>query len=656
MRHGPLPPSLFLLFVARAGYAQDGGIAPEDAGVGEDAETSAAAAPDATVAQDGESGRSPAAFAPPMATAGTDVVVTATRSSSRDRSKDSTTIPGDRLRSGAPSTVFEALSRESADVYVPSRGIGIHGVGNGATGGIRIRGLGGSPNSQILVVEDDVPDYQGIFGHPIPDAYVPHLIDEVVVIKGGDSTLYGTNAMGGVVVLRSRWLDRDEDGYELVSDAGFGSYSTMRQAVSLLGRQGSWDVASGLTSLKTDGHRPGTAGGDQVGSLALRYRWTPRLFVTVRDKIVHLQGGDPGPVSTPTIDHWVDVWRNTTAVQVGFSDRAIRLSITPYLNLGVHRLYDGFYSRDYVGGAVGELRLQVHRSVAVIAGLAAEHVAGMVENRITGDRPDVGALTDASLYQQVTVKPARGISLVGGARWLQSSRYGSVPLYKAGARWDLGRGLFLRSNFSRNFRQPTLRELYLPYPTANPNLKAEYAQSADVGVGYLSGHVDVGCSGYRTEARDLIKYFGVWPAAEVVNIGHLTIYGVEGHVAVKHLGPLSAWVSASWQDVGRYTRQNPNAKIDFRLEASQAFTHDLVTATLTGEWVHGLYMADYARQPIPNVFVMDLAVRYRHMAAQRRAVVEPYLLVRNFLDRQYAYVAGYTMPGCNVMLGLKVEI
>lgn len=639
MRCGRHLPGLLLFFVARAVQAQDGGWSPEDAGVEQTEDT----AP-------------PPEVGAPAPTAGTDVVVTTTRLSTSDRSRDSTTIQGDRIRSGTPSTVFEALSREAADVYVPSRGIGIHGVGNGATGGIRIRGLGGSPNSQILVVEDDVPDFQGIFGHPIPDAYVPHLIDEVMVIKGGDSTLYGTNAMGGVVILRSRWLDRDEDGYELASDAGFGSYSTMRQAVSLLGRHGAWDVASGLTSLKTDGHRPGTAGGDQVGSLALRYRWTPRLRVTVRDKLVHLQGGDPGPVTSPTVDHWVDVWRNITSAQVAFNDRRIRLSITPHLNLGVHRLYDGFYSRDYVGGLVGELKLHVHPRWVLVAGVAAEHVAGTVENRVTGEHPEVGSVTDASAYQQVTVKPVRGISVVGGARWLQSSRYGSVPLYKAGARWDVGRGLFIRGNFSRNFRQPTLRELYLPYPTANPNLKAEYAETADVGVGYLSGHVDMGCSGYRTEARDLIKYFGVWPAAEVVNIGHLTTYGIEGHVAVKNLGPLSAWVSANWQDVGRYTRQNPDAKIAFRVEARQAITDDLITATLTGEWVHGLFMADYARQPIPNVFVMDLAVRYRHVAAHRHAFIEPYLLVRNFLDRQYAYVAGYTMPGCNVMLGLKVEI
>jgi hypothetical protein len=36
--------------------------------------------------------------------------------------------------------------------------------------------------------------------------------------------------------------------------------------------------------------------------------------------------------------------------------------------------------------------------------------------------------------------------------------------------------------------------------------------------------------------------------------------------------------------------------------------------------------------------------------------LEPYVFLRNFLDRRYAYVAGYPMPGFNVLVGLKVGI
>jgi len=650
------------LLLAVPAYASDGGIDPQDAGIdvavdgqatiddrGADAATMDDASPSAP-----DTGPS---LPPSTASPASDVVVTAGRPISRDRTQDATFIQGERVRTCARSTLFEALAQETAGVYVPGRGIGLHGVANGATGGIKMRGLGGSPNTQILVVEDGVPDYQGIFGHPIPDAYVPALIGDALLVKGGDSTLFGSNAMGGVVVLRSRWPERN--GYDVEMDAGYGSYATLRESVSLLGRAGAWDVTGAFTGMSTQGHRDGAGGSDMVGATAVRYRLSPGLRLVVRNKVAHVQGGDPGPVSTPTVDHWFDVWRDTASMQLVYTRRRLRLTLSPYLNVGVHRLYDGFYSHDYLGGATGELDLRLHRAATVLLGLAADGVDGQVENRVTGERPDVRGFTSVAVYGQASLRPLPGLSVVLGTRGLLSSAYGFVPLYKAGLRWDAGHGFFVRSRVARNFRQPTIRELYLPYPVANPELKPEYAINADVGVGYLSTHLEIQWAVYRTQARDLIKYFGAWPAAEVVNIDRIVIAGVEGRVAVRRLGPISAVLSGVWQDVGRYTRQNPDAKVDFMLEIAEDFGPHFLTANLSGEWVHGLFMADYERQPLSSVFVMDLALRYRYTrdaGDESSYRIEPYIFLRNFLDRRYAYVAGYTMPGLNLCVGLKVGI
>jgi outer membrane cobalamin receptor len=648
--------SLVLCLSGRV-HAQDAGPTAQDSGISE--RTDAGQMDDANVT--GEECGSDTGNTPDLPTVAeaivnspvtSDVVVTASRPLSKDRTQDATLIQGERIRDSSRNTVFDVLSQESADVYVPGHGVAMHGVANGATGGIKIRGLGGSPNSQVVVVEDGVPDYQGIFGHPIPDAYAAHLIDDVLVIKGGDSTLYGSNAMAGVVAIRSLWLD--QEGYEARNDARYGSYATLQESVSVLGRVGSWDVAAAFTDTKTDGHRQGAGGSNMVDSTAVRYRLGPNLRLTVRNKVAHIQGGDAGPVTNPFLDHWFDVWRENASLQLAYNANGLRASLTPYLNVGIHRLYDGFYSRDYIGGAIGEMELRLHRMASLLLGLSAEAIDGLVENRITGERPSVLGLGDVSFYNQVTLRPVVPISIVLGSRGLYSSKYGFVALYKAGVRWEAGHGFFLHGHISRNFRQPTLRELYLPYPTANPDLKAEYAVNADLGVGCRSDHFEIACTGYRTEAQNLIKYFGSWPAAEVVNIDHIVIPGVEGRVGVKRLGPVSASISANWQDVGRYSRQNPDAKLNFTLEAAQEFGPHFLAGSLTGEWVHGLYMADYDRQPIPNVFVMDLAVRYRYTSPARGTLLEPYLLLRNFLDRQYAYVAGYTMPGFNVLVGLKV--
>ena len=380
--------------------------------------------------------------APSPATASYQTVVTGKRPLSKDRTQAATLVEGQRLRDSARASTFEAIAQEAADVYVPGRGVGPHGVGSGATGAIHIRGLGGSPNSQVLVVEDAVPDYQGIFGHPIPDAYVPFLIDQVMIIKGGDSVLYGTNALGGALVIRSRW--RERPGYELLSDSAYGSYSTLRESAALLARSGAWDVAAAFHGLKTDGHRQGAGGSDMVGHAALRYR-LGRLHLTLRNKVVHVTGADPGPATHPTPDHWFDVWRDTASLQLAYRGGPLRVTMTPYLNAGVHRLYDGFYSRDFVAGGTADTELRLHRVAGLSLGLAGEQVFGQVENRVTDERPEVRPIADLSFYNQLTLRPLSVLSVVLGTRELYSSKYGFVFLFKGGARWDLWRGLGLRT-------------------------------------------------------------------------------------------------------------------------------------------------------------------------------------------------------------------
>ena len=48
---------------------------------------------------------------------------------------------------------------------------------------------------------------------------------------------------------------------------------------------------------------------------------------------------------------------------------------------------------------------------------------------------------------------------------------------------------------------------------------------------------------------------------------------------------------------------------------------------------------------------MDLALRYRYTLRERGFTLEPYLFLCNFLDRRYAFVEGYPMPGLDVLAG-----
>lgn len=571
-----------------------------------------------------------------------------------DRSADVVRVSADELRQSSRPTVLESLAQQAPDMYVSARGAGIHGVASGGTGSTHIRGLGGSPNSQVVVVEDGVPDYQALFGHPIPDAYSPFLLDEAVIVRGGDSVLYGTNAMGGAILLRSRW--RQHEGWEVESDSAIGSYNTKSQSVAVLGNTGRLGIAAGVHAFGTDGHRLGAGGNNLIGQVGVRTRLGGGWELILREKAMHLTGADPGPVTHPYANHFYDVWRDRLSLQAQWKREAVSIRALPFFNIGRHELYDGFQSVDTTSGVVVEGEFPIHRAAKALVGSAVDYADGSAENRATGEQMPVRARQSASLYSQITVEPAKGLWLIGGTREVVSPDFGMVFLYKAGARWSVGKGWYVRARTSKNFRQPTLSELYLPFPVANPNLKPERSRGTDAGVGYVSQHLELSGAWYRNDAEDLIKYFGVWPAAEVVNVDHSTIVGLEAMIAARDLGPVTVRVGGNWQDVGRYTKQNPSARLVSSVELAQPLGTWTVRGAVDGEWVHGLYMSNYSQDRLDDVFVLNVAVRVRRELLERGIVLEPHLTARNLLDSRYAYVKDYTMPGFNAMAGLRMQM
>lgn len=116
------------------------------------------------------------------------------------------------------------MTEQVPGLFTTSRGVMGYGVSNGAAGGISLRGIGGSPTTGLLVLIDGHPQYMGLMGHPIADAYQSMLAEKVEVVRGPASVLYGSNAMGGVINIVTR--RQREDGVRTGVRLGYGSYDT----------------------------------------------------------------------------------------------------------------------------------------------------------------------------------------------------------------------------------------------------------------------------------------------------------------------------------------------------------------------------------------------------------------------------------------------
>ena len=155
-----------------------------------------------------------------------EVVVTGTRNETDVRHLSQTVSVLNRrdIELSQQSSLLPVLTEQIPGLFTTSRGIMGYGVSNGAAGGISLRGLSGG-NARLMVLIDGHPQYAGIFGHPISDAYQTLLADKVEVLRGPASVLYGSNAMGGVINIVTRKMH--EDGIKTDVRAGYGSYNTL---------------------------------------------------------------------------------------------------------------------------------------------------------------------------------------------------------------------------------------------------------------------------------------------------------------------------------------------------------------------------------------------------------------------------------------------
>ena len=156
-----------------------------------------------------------------------EVVVTGSRETADVRHLPATvTVVGrEELAERHQPAVLATLSDLVPGLFVTARGMMGYGVSNGAAGGISMRGLSGG-TGQMMVLIDGHPQYNGIYGHPVADAYQTMMAERVEVLRGPASMLYGSSAMGGVVNIVTR--GKREDGVRTEVSLGAGSWGTVQ--------------------------------------------------------------------------------------------------------------------------------------------------------------------------------------------------------------------------------------------------------------------------------------------------------------------------------------------------------------------------------------------------------------------------------------------
>lgn len=269
------------------------------------------------------------------------IVVTGTRSTASIGHLPATvTVVGrETLTETQRTSVLPTLAEYVPGLFVTSRGMLGYGVSDGAAGTISMRGLSSS-QGRFMVLIDGHPQYQGIFGHSISDSYQTMLADHVEVMRGPASTLYGSNAMGGVINIVTRKMK--SDGVKTDVHLGGGSYGTFQGELTNRIRSGRfYSVASGQYA-RTDNNRPRMGFEQYGGYVKLGYDMSQHWSAYADINLTHFNASYPGSVQVPVYDARQWITRGVASVVVSNDYGSTSGAVSAYYNFGRHKINDGY--------------------------------------------------------------------------------------------------------------------------------------------------------------------------------------------------------------------------------------------------------------------------------------------------------------------------
>ena len=269
------------------------------------------------------------------------VVVTGTRQATdlRYLPMNVSVVGRQQLTRNYQTSILPTLTQEVPGLFVTSRAMLGYGLSNGAAGGINMRGISAGAG-QMMVLIDGHPQYANIYGHPIADSYQTMMAERVEVLHGPASVLYGSNAMGGVINIVTRQMERD--GSRTSLNLGAGSYGTAQGELSTQVKKGRLSSQLAVQYQRSDNHRP-RMGFEQEGAFArVGYQLSSNWRAWAAANLTHFVGSDPGSESQPVFsrDQWITRGEAQAAIENHYASTSGALSV--YSNFGNHRIDDGW--------------------------------------------------------------------------------------------------------------------------------------------------------------------------------------------------------------------------------------------------------------------------------------------------------------------------
>ncbi len=563
------------------------------------------------------------------------------------------------LRQRNVKTVVEAL-RLSQGTAVFQNG----GPGTNAT--VRIRG--GKSEQTLVLIDGAIVNAAGNGGFNFADLTVDN-IGKIEIVRGAQSTLWGSEAMGGVIAITTK---RGRGTPTAGSFFEYGAFNTVREGSSLRGKRGPVDFSVALSrwdtaSISAANYRRGASERDAYrnwqgsaklgtalpadGRVDVNFRWlngsvdTDVFFGNPADTLKTKEDTTQFVFSGNWQQPLTDRWTHSVTLSRAESRALSEFGKTRGLTNRVESQHD----------------VRINPYLTLTAGYQfREAQAAFAATKINASHAGFG---------QVQLTLLDRFFVTAGGRFDDFNTFGEAATYRVtGGYVSDATNTKIRGSYATGFRAPSINELFFP-DFGNPDLRPERSQSMDVGMDqrFWDERVTVDIGYFRNRYRNLIQTirsaaicgtgtFG--PNYCPINAASATSQGWEGAVTAVML------------------RDRPWAKrLEVRGRYTATLTRDLNTANRFARWPVHQSVVSVAYQPIE---ILNVTVDLRFADSQFDDVgnmrrldsftvvgaaasydaserIQAYVRVDNLFDEEYEEVLDFGTPGVSVFGGLRVK-
>lgn len=552
---------------------------------------------------------------------------------------------------------IERLQPQSLHELLAGRA-GVSLANNGGPGKATSLFLRGTESDHTLVLVDGIKLGSATSGSAALQDIPTEQIERIEIVRGPFSSLYGSEALGGVIQIFTR---RPQGAFAPNASVSIGSEGTRRASVGVGGRsrdmtQGGWysvNAAHGSTDGINAFRGPRGFNPDRDGyrndSLVLQggYRFNERWDAEAR--VFRAEGENE---YDGTVNNESDSVQQVIGGRVRYAPTdALKFT----LNLGTStdlsdNYLNGRYSSTFnTRRRMGGLQADIGAGEGLVTlgfDWQADHVYG--STRYAQDsRRNRGLF--AQWQQDFGTQ-----SLQASLRRDEDSQFGGVTTGSALWGWNIGDTLRLAASYGTAYKAPTYNELYFP-GYGNPLLQPETSRSVEVSLRGDHGTAGWSLNAYETRIDDLIAYDAdLRPLPGPNNIDRARIRGFEatGHV---RLADWDLRASATWLDPLN-DGDNPShgnvlprrATRSGRVDVDRRFGDFSVGLSATGANARYENLANTRR--LHGYGLVDLRVGYAFASDWSLQ-----LSANNVFDRRYETAEFYNQPGRQWLLTLRYQ-